>query len=128
MCNSHMFALPDARDYSFSKVPLFGTRRRDDWPIKLRKQRDIISLQVPLARVKKWATNRGKTPESQESFQRLKPGILPKHWAGYYCLTTRAKLNIMKPIDVLTTSWSCHFKKWCLVDPLQSKLILQIGF
>ena len=24
----------------------------------------------------------------------------------------------MKPIDVLATSWSCHFKKRCLVDPL----------
>ena len=28
------------------------------------------------------ADKRGKTPESRESFQRLKPGILPKHWAG----------------------------------------------
>ena len=28
------------------------------------------------ARLKKWPTNGGKTPES---FQRLKPGILPKH-------------------------------------------------
>ena len=31
------------------------------------------------ARLKKWPTNGGKTPESRESFQRLKPGILPKH-------------------------------------------------
>ena len=28
---------------------------------------------------KKWPRNGGKTPESRESFQRLKPGILPKH-------------------------------------------------
>ena len=74
------------------------------------------------ARLKKWPTNGGNTPKSRESFQRLKPGILPKHWAGYYCLTTRAKHNIMKPTDVLTTSWTCHFKKRCLVDPLHSKL------
>ena len=107
---------------------IFGTRRRDNWPIKLRKQRDLILLQVPAPTWKKWPTNGGKTAESRESFQRLKPGILPKHWAGYYCLTTRAKHNILKPIDVLATSWSCHFKKRCLVDPLHSKLILQIGF
>ena len=46
---------------------------------------------------KKWPINWGKTPKSRESFQRLKPGILPKHWAGYYCLTSQAKHNIMKP-------------------------------
>ena len=124
MCNSHMFALPDARDYSFSKVPLFGTRRRDDWPIKLRKQRDIISLQVPLARVKKWATNRGKTPESRESFQRLKPGILPKLSTGYYCLTTRANVTLWNPLtssqllEVVTSkndaSWTlCTVNLYC---------------
>ena len=55
------------------------------------------------ARLKKWPTNGGKTPER---FQRLKPGILPKHWAEYCCLKTRAKRNIMKPFDVLATSWS----------------------
>ena len=43
-------------------------------------------------------------------------------------ITTRAKRNIMKPIDGLATSWSCHLKKRCLVDPLHSKLILLIGF
>ena len=79
------------------------------------------------ARLKKWPTNGGKTPERRESFERLKLGILPKHWAGY-CLTTRAKRNIMKPFDVLATSWSCHFKKRYLVDPLHSKHIMQIGF
>ena len=31
------------------------------------------------ARLKKWPINGGNTPESRESFQRLKPGILPKH-------------------------------------------------
>ena len=77
------------------------------------------------ARLKKWPTNGGKTPER---FQRLKPGILPKHWAEYCCLKTRAKRNIMKPFDVLATSWSCHFKKRYLVDPLHSKHIMQIGF
>ena len=58
----------------------------------------------------------------RESFQRFRPGILPKHWAGYYCLTTRAKHNIVKPTNVLATTWSCHFKKRCLVDPVHSKL------
>ena len=89
---------------------IFGTRRRDNGPIKLRKQRDVVLLHVPAPAWKKWPTNGGKTPESRESFQRLKQGILPKHWAGYYCLTTRAKHNIMKPTDVF------------------SKLILQISF
>ena len=97
------------------KSTIFGTRRRDIWPIKLRNQRDLMLLQVPAPAWKKWPTNGGKTAESRESFQSLKLGILPKHWAGYYCLTTRTKRNIMKPIDVLATSWSCHFKKRCLV-------------
>ena len=107
---------------------IFGARRRDNWPIKLRKQRDVILLHVPAPAWKKWPTNGGKTPESRESFQRLKPGILPKNWAGYCCLTTRAKRNITKPFDVLATSWSCHFKKRCLVDHLHSKLIMQWAF
>ena len=75
-------------------------------------------------------TNGGKTPKSPESFQRLKPGILPKHQAGYYCLTTRAKRNIMKPIDGLASQLLevVTSKNVCLIDPLDSKLILQIGF
>ena len=100
---------------------IFGTRRRDNWPIKLRKQGDVILLQVSAPAWKKWPTNGEKTPESRESFQRLKPGILPKYWAGYYWLTTWAKRNIVKSIDVLGTSWSCRFKKLCLLDPLHSK-------
>ena len=131
-----MFALSDARDYSFSKEPYL------EWQEKITdqsnfvkitdqsnfKQRDVILLHVPTSAWKKMADKRGKTPESRESFQKLRPGILPKHWAGYCCLTTRAKRNIMKPFDALATSWSCHFKKRWLVDPLNSKLILQIGF
>ena len=131
-----MFALSDARDYSFSKVPYLEREEKitdQSNFVKITdqsnfKQRDVILLHVPTPAWKKMADKRGKTPESQESFQKLRQGILPKHWAGYYCLTTRAKHNIMKPIDVLATSWSCHFKKRCLVDPLHGKLILQIGF
>ena len=104
----------------FSSSVMISKRRRDNWPIKLRKQHDVVLLHVPAPAWKKWSTNGGKTPESRESFQRLKPEILPKHWAGYYCLTTRAKHNIIKPIDVLATSWSFHFKKRCFVDPLHS--------
>ena len=37
-------------------------------------------------------------------------------------IIARAKHNIMKPTDVLATSWSCHFKKRWLVDPLHSNL------
>ena len=43
-------------------------------------------------------------------------------------LTIRAKGNIMKHIEDRATSWSCHFKKRYLGDPVRSKLILQIGF
>ena len=96
-CNSHMFALSDARDYSFSKVRYLEREETTDQS-NFEKQPDIILLQLPAPAWKKWPTNGRKTPEGRESLQRLKPGILPKHWAGYYCLTTRAKRNIMKPI------------------------------
>ena len=42
-----MFALSDARDYSFSKVPYLEQEKRDNWPINLLKQRDVILLHVP---------------------------------------------------------------------------------
>ena len=59
MCNSHMFALSDSRDYSFSKV--FGTRKKDNRPAKLRKRRDVILLLANFPRpVKKMADKRGK--------------------------------------------------------------------
>ena len=90
-----MFALSDARDYSFFSVYWFhfiysstivGARRKDNWPIKLRKWRGVILLHIPRARLKKWPTNYGKTPESRVSFQRLKPGSLPKLPAHFVIL------------------------------------------
>ena len=55
---------------------------------------------------------------NQESYRNTEQDII-----------AQAKHNITKPTDVLATSWSCHLKKRCLVDPLlHSKLILQIGF
>ena len=65
-----MFALSDARDYSFSKVPYL--EREEEIT-------DQSNFRFPRPLEKKWPTNGGKTPESRGSFQRLKPGILPKH-------------------------------------------------
>ena len=41
-----MFALSDAREFSFSQVPYFEGEKKDNWPIKLLKRRDVILLQV----------------------------------------------------------------------------------
>ena len=68
-----------------------------------------------------------KIGKSQVSFERFKPGSLPKYLAGNWH-TTRAKCKKMKPTDDCTTSWNCHSKKRYLGDTLSSKLILQIGF
>ena len=58
-----MFALSDASDYSFSKVPY------------LEREEEITDQSNFVNNV----TNGRKTPESRESFQRLRPGISPKH-------------------------------------------------
>ena len=55
-----MFALSNARDYSFSKVPYL-------------EREEEITDQSNFVKKKR------KTPESRESSQRLKPGILLKH-------------------------------------------------
>ena len=44
-----MFALSDARDYSFSKVPYLEREEMTDQS-NFVKKRDVISLQVPAAR------------------------------------------------------------------------------
>ena len=73
-----MFALSDARDYSFSKVPYL---EREE---EITDQSNFVNNETYFtsgsrARLKKWPTKGAKTPESRESFERLKPGILPKH-------------------------------------------------
>ena len=55
---------------------------------------------------RKTGEKRGKNSRKPSKLSKVKnkPGSLPKYWAGNW-LTTRAKLNIMKSIDV------GHFKK-----------------
>ena len=72
-----MFALSDARDYSFSKVP-YLEREEEITDQSNFVNVTLFSFRFP-RRLKKMADKLGKTPESRESFQRLKPGILPKH-------------------------------------------------
>ena len=73
-----MFASSDACDYSFSKVPYL--EREEEITDQSNFVNNVRSFNSgSRARLKRWPTNGGKTPESRESFQRLKPGILPKH-------------------------------------------------
>ena len=73
-----MFALSDARDYSFSKVPYL--EREEETTAQSNFVNNVTYFTSgSRARLKKWPTNGEKTPESRESFQRLKPGISPKH-------------------------------------------------
>ena len=73
-----MFALSDARDYSFSKVPYL--EREEEITDQLNFVNNVTCFPSgSRARLKKWPTNGGKTPESRESFQKLKPGILLIH-------------------------------------------------
>ena len=73
-----MFALSDARDYSISKVPYL--EREEEITDQSNFVNNVTSFSFRFPRpLKKWPRNGGKTPESRESFQRLKPGILPKH-------------------------------------------------
>ena len=66
-----MFALSDARDYSFSKVP--HLEREQEITDQSNFVKNVTKFSGSRARLKKWPTNGGKTPESRESFQRLKP-------------------------------------------------------
>ena len=48
---------------------IFGTRRRDNWPIKLRKQRDVILLQVPAPAWKNGRQTGEKLPKAEKAFK-----------------------------------------------------------
>ena len=74
-----MFALSDARDYSFSKVPYLEREEEITDQSNFVNNVTWFYFRGCRARLKKWPTNGGKTPERRESFERLKPGILPKH-------------------------------------------------
>ena len=68
-----------------------------------------------------------KLPKAEKAFKGWNQESYRNTEQDVIALPPRTKRN-MKPIDVLATSWSCHFKKRCPVDPLHSKLILQVGF
>ena len=70
-----MFALSDARDYSFSKVPYLEREEEitDQSNFVNNVTQFYFRFPCPLKK------NGGQTLKSRERFQRLNPGILPKH-------------------------------------------------
>ena len=60
------------------KSTIFGTRRRDTWPIKLRKQRDILLLQVPALAWKKMADKLGKNSQKPRKLSKVETRNLTK--------------------------------------------------